>query len=86
MRIPDNLAYLLRNWYAGQGGTVRTRHGIMDWFKIGKGVLQDCVLSPCLFNFSTEYVMRNAGLDEAQQESRLLGGISITSDIQMIQF
>ena len=55
----------------------------MDWFKIGKGVLQDCVLSPCLFNFSTEYVMRNAGLDEAQQESRLLGDISVTSDMQM---
>ena len=73
MRIPDNLAYLLRNWYAGQGGTVRTRHGIMDWFKIGKGVLQDCVLSPCLFNFSTEYVMRNAGLDETQPGIKIAG-------------
>ena len=64
--ISDNLTCILRNLYAGQEATVRTRHGTMDWFKIGKGVHQGCILSPCLFNFYAEYVMRNAGLDEAQ--------------------
>ena len=56
----------MRNWYAGQEGTVRTGHGTADWFQIGKGVLQGCILSPCLFNLYAEYIMRNAGLEEAQ--------------------
>ena len=64
--IPDHLTYLLRNLYAGQEVTVRTGHGTTDWFQIGKGVCQGCVLSPCLFNSSAEYIMRNAGLEEAQ--------------------
>ena len=64
--IPDHLTCLLRNLYAGQEATVRTGHGTTDWFQIGKGVCQGCVLSPCLFNFYAEYIMRNAGLEEAQ--------------------
>ena len=83
MGVPDHLTCLLRNLYAGQEATVRTGHGTTDWFQIGKGVRQGCVLSPCLFNFYAEYIMRNAGLDEPQLESRLLGEISITSDMQM---
>ena len=83
MEIPDHLSCLLRNLYAGQEATVRTGHGIADWFQIGKGVCQGCILSPCLFNFYAEYIMRKARLDEAQLESRLLGEISITSDMQM---
>ena len=63
--------------------TVRTGHGTTDWFQIGKGVHQGCILSPCLFNLSAEYIMRNAELDEAQAGTRLLGEISITSDMQM---
>ena len=66
MWIPDHLTCLLRNLYAGQEATVRTRHGITDWFQIGKGVLQGCILSPCLFNLHTEHIMWNARLDEAQ--------------------
>ena len=66
MRIPDHLTCLLRNLYAGQEATVRTGHGTTDWFQIGKGVCQGCVLSPCLFNLYAEYIMRNAGLNEAQ--------------------
>ena len=66
MRIPDQLTCLLRNLYAGQETTVSTGHGTIDWFQIGKGVRQGCVLSPCLFNLYAEYIMRNAGLDEAQ--------------------
>ena len=66
MGIPDHLTCLLRNLYAGQEATVRTGHGKIDWFQIGKGVCQGCILSPCLFNFYAEYIMRNAGLDEAQ--------------------
>ena len=66
MGIPDHLTYLLRNLYAGQEATVRTGHGITDWFQIGKGVRQSCILSPCLFNFSAGYIMQNARLDEAQ--------------------
>ena len=62
MGIPDHLTYLLRNLYAGQEATVRTGHGTTDWFLIGKGVHQVCILSPCLFNFYAEYIMRNAGL------------------------
>ena len=66
MGIPDYHTYLLRNLYAGQEATVGTRHGTTDWFKIGKGVHQSCILSPCLFNLYAEYIMRNARLDEAQ--------------------
>ena len=66
MRIPDHLSCLLRNLYAGQEATVRTRHGTMDWFQMGKVVHQGCILSLCLFNLFAEYIMRNAGLDEAQ--------------------
>ena len=78
-----NLTCLLGNLYAGQEATVRTGHGTTDWFQVGKGVHQGYILSPCLFNFYAEYIMRNAGLEEAQLESRLPGEISITSDIQM---
>ena len=66
MRIPDHLTCLLRNLYAGQEAAVRTGHGITAWFQIGKGVQQGCTLSPCLFNLHAEYIMRNAGLEEAQ--------------------
>ena len=83
MGIPDHLTCLLRNLYAGQGATVRTGHGTKDWFQIGKGVRQGCILSPCLFKFYAEYIMRNAGLEEAQAGIKLLGEISITSDMQM---
>ena len=79
MRIPDHLTCLLRNLYAGQEATVRTGHGTTDWFQIGKGVCQGCILSPCLFNLYTEYIMKNAGQDEAHMESRLLREMSITS-------
>ena len=64
--MPNHLTSLLRNLYAGQEATVRTGHGTTDWFQIGKGVYQGCVLSPCLFNLYVEYIMRNAGLEEAQ--------------------
>ena len=83
MGIPDHLTCLSRNLYAGQEATVRTGHGTTDWFQIWKGVRQGCILSPCLFNLYAEYIMRNAGIEEAQLESRLLGEISITSDMQM---
>ena len=66
MGIPDHLTCLLRNIYAGQEATVRTGHGTTNWFQIGKEVRQGCILSPCLFNLYVEYIMRNAGLDEAQ--------------------
>ena len=66
MEIPDYLTCVLRNLYAGQEATVRTGHGTTDWLKIGKGVRKGCILSPCLFNLYAEYIMRNAGLDEAQ--------------------
>ena len=66
MGIPDHLTYLLRNLYAGQEATIRTGHGTANWFQIGKGVRQGCISSPCLFNLYAEYIMRNAGLDEAQ--------------------
>ena len=68
----------------GQEATVRTGHGTTDWFQIGKGVCQGCILSPCLFNLYAEYITKNAGLDETKLESRLLEVISITSDMQMI--
>ena len=77
MGIPDHLTHLLRNLYAGQKATVRTGHGTTDWFQIGKGGHQGCILSPCLFNLHAEYIMRNAGLEEGQ------AGIQITSDMQM---
>ena len=66
MGIPDHLTCLLRNLHAGQEATVRTGHGMTDWFRIGKGVRQSCMLSPCFFNLYAEYIMQNAGLDEAQ--------------------
>ena len=66
MGIPDHLTCLLRNLYAGQEAIVRTEHGTTDWFQIGKGVHQDCILSPCFFNLYAEYVMGSAGLDESQ--------------------
>ena len=66
MELPDHLTCLLRNLYAGQEATVRTGHGTTDWFQIGKGVSQGCILLPCLFNLYAEYIMRNAGLEEAQ--------------------
>ena len=84
MAIPGHLTCLLRNLYSGQEATVRTGHGTTDWFQIGKGVRQGCILSPCLFKLYAEYTIRNAGLEEAQVESRLLGEISITSDMQMM--
>ena len=73
MRIPDHLTCLLRNLYAGQEATVRTGHGKTDWFQIGKRVCQGCILSPCLFNLNAEYIMRNAGLDEAQAGIKIAG-------------
>ena len=73
MGIPDHLACLLRNLYAGQEATVRTGHGTPDWFQIGKGVRQSCILSPCLFNLYAEYIMRNAGLEEAQAGIKIAG-------------
>jgi len=81
MGILDHLTCLLRNLYAGQEATVKTGHGTTDWFQRGKGVRQACILSPCLFNLYAEYIMRNAGLEEAQAGSRLPGEISITSDM-----
>ena len=80
--IPDHLTYLLRNLYAGQEATVRTGHGTTDWFQIGKGVHQGCILSPCLFNFSAEYIIQNTGL-ESQARIKIAREISITSDMQM---
>ena len=71
MGIPDHLTCLLRNLYASQEGTVRTGHGKTDRFQIGKGVRQGCILSPCLFNFYAEYIMRNAGVEETQAEIKL---------------
>ena len=71
--IADQLTWLLRNLYAGQEATVRIGHGTMNWFQIGKAVCQDCMLSPCLFNLYTEYIMRNAGLDEAQAGIKIAG-------------
>ena len=72
MGIPDHLTFL-RNLYAGQEATVRTGHGTTDWFQIGKGVCQGCILSPCLFNLQAEYIIRNAGLDESQDGTKIAG-------------
>ena len=73
MGIPDHLTCLLRNLYAGQEATVRTGHGTTDWFQIGKGVRQGCILSPCLFNLYAEYIMRNAGLEETKARIKIAG-------------
>ena len=73
MRVPDPLTCFLRNLYAGQEATIRTGHGTADWFQIGKGVRQGCTLSLCLFNLHAEYIMRNAGLDEAQAGIKMAG-------------
>ena len=73
MGIPDHLTCLLRNLYAGQEATIRTRHRITDWFQIGKGVRQGCILSPCLFNFYAEYIMRNTELEETQAGIKIAG-------------
>ena len=73
MGIPDHLTCLLRNLYAGQGATVRTGHGTTDWFQIGKGTHRGCILSLCLFNLYAEYIMRNAGLEEAQAGIKIAG-------------
>ena len=84
MGVSDYLTGLLRNLYAGQEATVRTRYGTMDWFQIGKGVHQGCILLPCLFNLYAEYIMRNAGLDEAQAEiktaRRIINNLRYTDD------
>ena len=73
MRIPDHLTSLLRKLYAHQEATLKNGHGITDWFQIGKGLHQGCILSPCLFNIYAEYIMRNAGLDEAQAGIKIAG-------------
>ena len=83
MGIPDHLTCLLRNLYAGQEATVRTGHETTSWFQIGKGVFRGCILSLCLFNLYAEYIMRMAGLYEAQAGIKMPGEISITSDMQM---
>ena len=84
MGIPDHLTCLLRNLYAGQEATDRTGHGTTDWFQIGKGVCQACILSACLFNLYAEYIMRNMGLEEAEAGINIAGRNIITSDMQMI--
>ena len=88
MGIPDHLICFLRNLYAGQEATVRTGHGTTDWFQIGKGVRQGCILSPCLFNFYAEYIMRNAGLEEAQTgiktARRNLNNLRYADDITLV--
>ena len=73
MEIPDHITCLLRNLYAGQEATIRSGHGTTDWFQVGKGVRQGCILSPCLFNLYTEYIMWNVGLDEAQAGIKIAG-------------
>ena len=89
MGIPDHLICLLRNLYAGQEATVRTRHGTINWFKTGTGVCQGCILSPCLFNLYAEYIMRNPGLDEAQAgiktAGRNINNLSYADDITLTQ-
>ena len=80
--VPDHLSCFLRNLYAVQEATGRTGHGTTDWFQIGKGVCQGCILSPCLFNLYAEYIMRNADWKKHNLESRLLGEISVISDMQ----
>ena len=84
MGIPDHLTCLLRNLYAGQEATVRTRHGTTDWFQTGKGVRQGCILSPYLFNLYAEYIMRNTELDEAQAGIKIARRYITTLDVQML--
>ena len=88
MGIPDHLTCLLRNLYAGQEATVRTGHGTTDWYQIGKGVHQSCILSPCLFNFYAEYIMRNTRLDETQSgiktAKRNINNFRYADDITLI--
>ena len=84
MEIPDDFTCLLRKLYAGQEATVRTGHGTSDLFQIGKGVRQCCIVSPCLCNFYAEYIMRNAGLEEAQAEIKIARRDIKTSDMRMI--
>ena len=88
MGIPDHLTCLLRDLYAGQEATVRPGHGTTDWFQIGKGVRQGCILSSCIFNLYTEYIMRNTGLDEAQAEIKIAGrninNLSYADDITLM--
>ena len=88
MGIPDHLICLLRNLYAGQEATVKTGHGTMDWFQVGKGVCQGCILSPCLFNLHAEYIMRNARLDEAQAGIKIarrnINNLRYTDDITLM--
>ena len=84
MGIPDHLPCLLRSLYAGQEASLKTGHGTTDLFQIGKGVCQGCILSLCLFNLYAEYIMRKAGLDEAQAGIKIAGEISLSSDMQMI--
>ena len=79
MGIPDHLTCLLRNLYAGQKATVRTRHGMTDWFQIGKGVCQRCILSPCLFNLYEDYIMRNSRLVETQAGIKIARGRNINN-------
>ena len=90
MGIPDHLTCLLRNLYAGQEATVRTGHGTRDWFQIGKGICQGCILSPCLFKLYAEDIMRNAGLDEGQAgikiAERNINNISINRNINNIRY
>ena len=83
MGIPDHLTCFLRNLYADQEAILRTGQGTTDWFPIGKGVHQGCILLPCLFNFYAEYIMRNAGLDEAQAGIKIAGRNIVTSYMQM---
>ena len=83
MGMPDHLTCLLRNLYADQEATFRTGHGTTDWFQIGKGVLQGCILSPWLINLYAEYIMKMLGWMKHKLETRLLGEISMTSDMQM---
>ena len=83
MGIPDHFSCFLRNLYIGQEATVRTRHGTMGWFQIGKGVRQGCILSPCLFNLYAEHIMQNIRLDEAQAAIKSARKNTITSDIKI---
>ena len=84
MGIPDHLTCLLRKLYAGQETAVRTGHGKTDWFQIGKGIRQGCILSPCLFTLYAEYIMKNVGLKEAQAGIKIVGELSIPSNMQMM--